>query len=36
MIGVVLFAAGVGFIIGVVTMGVVNYISLRKWRREHG
>ena len=36
MLAVLLFAGGVGFIIGVITMGVVNYISLRKWRKTNG
>lgn len=35
MLAVLLFAGGVGFIIGVVTMGIVNWRALRKWRREH-
>jgi hypothetical protein len=36
MLAAGLFMAGIGFLAGVATMVVINYISYRKWRREHG
>lgn len=35
MLTALLITGGIGFIIGVIVMGCINYASLRKWRKSH-